>query len=381
MRQGETVAGGARHAPAALRCHTVIPATAGSLQVDDTSVTFQLADSAHDLLGVRLVQDVGIPEDRLSFRRSADSTGWQLQLDRPPMDRLEYLLELHHADGRIETGCDPGNPQLAGGVFGGKSVVEFPGYLPPAWLGADPRPGRVRWLELPTRALHASVNCLLWSSADAPDGVPLPLLVVHDGPEYAEMASLLHYLEAMVGSGRLPEMRAALLAPVDRDAHYTASPAYARALALALLPALEKVAPTPANRPGRIGMGASMGALAMLYAQRRHPGSFDGLFLQSGSFFQPGLDDMELAYPRFARVSSFVRSVLRAGPDWSHPVPTLLTCGSVEENLANNTQMARALAAQGYGGRLHVHPDGHNWVSWRDVFDPCLTGLAVRVWG
>ena len=359
----------------------MIPATASSLRVDDTSVTFNLADSAHDLVGVRLVQDVGIPEDRLSFRRSADHTGWELHLDRPPTGRLEYLLELRHVDGRMETACDPGNPNLAAGAFGSKSVVEFPGYLPPAWLGAYPRPGRARWLELPTRALHASVNCLLWSSADAPDGVPLPLLVVHDGPEYAELASLLHYLEAMVGSGRLPEMRAALLAPVDRDAHYTASPAYARALALALLPALEKVAPTPADRPGRIGMGASMGALAMLYAQRRHPGSFDGLFLQSGSFFQPRLDDMELGYPRFARVSSFVSSVLRAGPDWPHAVPALLTCGSVEENLANNTQMARALAAQGYGARLHVHPDGHNWVSWRDVFDTCLTGLAGRVWG
>ncbi len=350
-------------------------------EVDAGGVTFRLAGSRAEVIGVRLVQHIGVPVDALNFTRTPDGTGWQLRLDRPPVTRLEYLFELRYADGHTEQVCDPANPKRAAGAFGDKSVVEFPGYRAPAWLGADPPTGAVRWLELPSRGLHAAVPCLLWSSAGTADGVPLPLLVVHDGPEFARLASLLRFLDAMVAAGRLPQMRAALLAPVDRDLHYSASPAYARALALALLPAVETVAPTPPGRPGRIGMGASMGALAMLYAHRRYPDCFGGLFLQSGSFFQPGLDDMEAGYPRFARVSSFVRGVLRSPPDRPAAVPALLTCGSVEENLPNNAQMARALAAQGYGARLHEHPDGHNWVSWRDVLDPCLTELAARVWG
>lgn len=358
----------------------MIPATATSLAVDERGVTFTLPDRVGALLGVRLVQDVGLPADRLQFTRTPDGADWALRLDRPPVGRLEYLLELRHRDGRVQRCCDPGNPQRAPGAFGERSVVEFPAYREPGWLRATAPAGPTTWCELPSRGLPAPVRALVWSSTGSVDGVPLPLLVVHDGPEFAELAGLLHFLDVMVATGRLPAMRAALLAPIDRNEHYSASPAYATALALGLLPALEKVAPTAGIGRNRIGMGASMGALGMLHAQRRHPDAFGGLFMQSGSFFQPRLDDMESGFPRFARVTAFVRGALRAGPDWPHPVPALLSCGAVEENLANNAQMARALAAQGYAVRLHVHPDAHNWVSWRDVWDPGLTELARQVW-
>jgi len=360
----------------------MIPATVKPPEVDDRGVRFRLADAGSALTDVRLVTDVRLPGDRRSFARTPDGNGWELRLDRPPLGRLEYQLELRYADGRTECGADPGNPRRAPGPFGDKSVVELPGYVEPSWLRAEPPAGRTVELQLASRSLPARVRCLLWSSVGAADGVPLPLLVVHDGPEFAALAALLRFLDAMVAAGRLPAMRAALLAPPgDRSESYSAAPTYARALALGLLPALEKLAPTPAGRRGRIGMGASMGALGLLHAQRRYPDVFGGLFLQSGSYFQPRLDDMESGFPRFARVTGFVRGVLHSGPGWPGAVPAVLTCGSVEENLANNAAMARALAAQGYAARLHVHPDAHNWVSWRDTFDPCLPELARSVWG
>lgn len=349
--------------------------------VGDRQVSFELDDTDGVVTAVRLVQDVGIPADRLAFARAGAAGPWRLRLDRPPVGRLEYLFEARLADGTVQTICDPGNPRATPAPFGPKSVVEFPGYAAPHWLYAEVPAGRVRTLHLPSRGLGAATTCELWASAGAPEGARLPLLVVHDGPEFARFASLVRFLDAMVAAGRLPAMRAALLAPVHRSEHYSASPAYARALALALLPALDQVAPAPPGRAGRIGMGASLGALAMLHAQRRHPETFGGVLLQSGSFFQPRLDDMESGMQRFRRITAFVRGVLRAGPDRPDAVPAVLSCGSVEENLANNAHLARALGAQGYGARLHVHPDGHNWVSWRDVLDPCLLDVAEQVWG
>ena len=62
------------------------------------------------------------------------------------------------------------------------------------------------------------------------------------------------------------------------------------------------------------------------------------------------------------------------------PVPTVLTCGTAEENLANNRQMAAALAGQGYPATLVEVPDAHNYVAWRDAFDPALADLLRRVW-
>ncbi len=61
-------------------------------------------------------------------------------------------------------------------------------------------------------------------------------------------------------------------------------------------------------------------------------------------------------------------------------VPAVLTCGLAEENLANNRQMAATLAAQGYAARLVEVPDAHNYVGWRDAFDPALADLLRDLW-
>jgi enterochelin esterase family protein len=58
----------------------------------------------------------------------------------------------------------------------------------------------------------------------------------------------------------------------------------------------------------------------------------------------------------------------------------VLTCGQAEENLHNNREMARTLTRQGYPATLFETPDAHNFVGWRDAFDPYLTGLLRTVW-
>jgi enterochelin esterase family protein len=57
-----------------------------------------------------------------------------------------------------------------------------------------------------------------------------------------------------------------------------------------------------------------------------------------------------------------------------------MTCGAHEKNLANNRAMRDALAVQGYDVCLHEGRDLHNWVGWRDLFDPHLVALLRRVW-
>jgi len=333
-----------------------------------TAVTFRLPDPDGRLTGVRLQQEARVPGELLDFRRT--DGGWQLKLDRPPVDRMEYLLELAHADGHRERVPDPGNPVRTRGVFGDKSVVEFPGYRPPGWLREPAPAGRARPLDMPARSLDATVHARLWSPGGVPDDEPLPLVVAHDGPEYDELAALTRYLAAGVAGGRLPPLRAALLYSGNRDAWYSANTAYARALALAVVPALARAVPTTT----RVGMGTSLGGLAMLHAHRRHPETFDALFLQSGSFFHPRYDAHERRFPHYLRIVRFVRIVLDSSTA-PRAVPTVLTCGAIEENVENNRLMARALRAQGYDARLHEVRDVHNYTAWRDAFDPHLTQL------
>jgi enterochelin esterase-like enzyme len=340
--------------------------------LDGDALVFRFADPAGALSGVRLQQDVRLPGELLGFAH--DGTGWVLRVPRPEVDRIEYSFELQHADGRSEWVCDPDNPLRIGGAFGDKSVLELPEYAPPAWTRADPPRGPRRSLSLSSRGLAQDVPCQLWAAMGLAEGAPAPLLVVHDGPEYDDLAGLTLFLDAMVQEGRLPPLRAALLAPVDRNETYAASPTYGRALALGLVPRLRQVAPTDIV----IGMGASLGGLAMLQAQRAHPGTFAGLYLQSSSFFHRVLDEQESGFARFSRITGFVDSVLRAGaaPD---PVPVVMSCGLIEENVENNRLMTRALQAQGYDTRLVENRDVHTYVGWRDTFDPHLVDLVRRV--
>ena len=80
----------------------------------------------------------------------------------------------------------------------------------------------------------------------------------------------------------------------------------------------------------------------MLHAHRSAPALFDALFLQSGSFFAPVTDAQERRFSRFEPVTRFTAEVTQAVAD-PHPVPVVLTCGVLEENLANNRAMTNAL--------------------------------------
>ncbi|KUL27411.1 alpha/beta hydrolase [Actinoplanes awajinensis] len=223
--------------------------------------------------------------------------------------------------------------------------------------------GRWRRVRLPLPALHTAVTARVWS----PDQDTDRLLLAHDGPEYQRRGGLA---EHATGAG----CHLVLLPPGERDEWYSACDPYAESLALDVLPRLR-------SRLGVhrvVGAGVSLGALAMLHAQRCHPAGFAGLFLQSGSFFQPRHDRQESGFRRWSRIVRYVRRVLTTGR--GPAVPTTMTCGAAEENLANNRDMAVALRRQGYPVRLAVGPGGHDWPAWRAALDPHLTTLLGDAW-
>jgi enterochelin esterase-like enzyme len=345
---------------------------------DEGHVHFELPDPDGKLAAVSLYQEVQRPRLGPDFERETGT--WRLDFPRPDADRLEYLFGLEWQDGHDELICDPTNPLRAPGPFGDKSVIEFDGYEPPVWLAAPAPDDEELWLgQTEATGIRRSLPTILWSPPDTDPDEPLPLLVVNDGPEYAELSALLRYLRWLVTEGQAPPLRAALLGPVDRDEIYSASPRYARSLGDDVLPAIEARAPSTHPERPRIGMGASLGALAAFHAHRARPGAFGGLFLQSGSYFRPRSDRHETNFRPFPRISRFVGQVL-AEQDWHAPIPVTMTCGTVEENLRNNRTLKGALVGQGYDVLLVENRDGHNWVGWRDAFHPHLRDLLLRVW-
>src|SRR4051794_5716168 len=225
------------------------------------AVALRFDDPDHQLKTVRLASDLHLSEAQRTFTRNGD--GWVLEVELPGVHRLEYMLELERAGGGTEHVLDPANDKRAPGAFGEKSVLELPGYEAPAWLDAKTAPGRTDDLSVRGRGLGANVDIRVWAPEDAPPGgqAPLRMLVANDGPEYDALSQLTRYAGAMIASGELPPFRVALLGPGDCDQWYSASAAYSRVLDYDVVPALREgfglIGP-PA------GMGASLGALAML---------------------------------------------------------------------------------------------------------------------
>lgn len=337
----------------------------------DRSATFELVDRPRRLTGVRLVQEIGLAS-RLDFARIRDA--WRLRVGLPNVQRMEYLFEIRDHRGDRTTIPDPANPRRAPGAFGEKSVLELDGYTRPAWLAATPVGSSELSLQVPAPGLDGSLDVTVWTPAELQPDQPAPLLVVHDGPEYAQLAAFTQYLGAAIAAGDLPPARAALVAPGDRNAWYSANAAYARALSDQVLTTLEAAAPATI----RIGVGASLGGLALLHAHRSFPERLDGLLLQSGSFFTPELDPQESEFSGFAAVTEFVAAVHASSTD-PRPVPVVLTCGTVEENRPNNELMAATLRRLGYGVSMVTVPDAHNYTAWRDALHPHLTQLVAEV--
>ena len=337
-------------------------------EVEGDDVVVRYADPAH------VATHVGVwahlPLGDTTMRRVAG--GWEARLADLPVDRLEYLLDV---DGDLRP--DPGNPRRTGGPFGDHSWIPLPVYSEPAWLGQPGIASERATLTL-SRTGAGRVDVDIWSPADASNDEPLPLLLSHDGPEMDTYGGLTSYVGALVAGGRLPRLRVALVAAGPRrNRRYAANPAYARALTTRVVPAITDAVATD-GRPVLIGQ--SLGALAALHAAWTSPATFGGLLLQSGSFFTAALDPQESGFEYWHQVTGFVASIHAASQVAPGSPPITLTCGTAEENYANNLAMRDHLAEVGVESAWGEVRDGHTWTCWRDTLDPHLTDLLRRVW-
>jgi enterochelin esterase family protein len=343
-----------------------------SLDPRTGAVTFVVADT-EGVVPQRVwyhLRDFG---DDPTFRR--EDGRWVARVPAPPVDRIEYLLVVRTTDGEA-TALDPANPLRVDGVFGELSVLELPGYHRPAWVSAGTAPWHAEPVVVGTADPRLAVEGELLTPPGVADDTALPLLVVHDGPEYVRLARLLDHLHWLAAGDRELRCRVLSLRPVDRDRAYAASPAYTQALVERALPQAAELAPV-AGTP--LGLGASLGGLALAHAAATYPGSFAGLLCQSGSFFLERYDAHERRWRYFDDVLAATRA-LHADPSPLAGVAVRLTAGLGEENLENNRALATRLAALGVDASIVEGRSGHSFTAWRDLLHPTLGALIALCW-
>ncbi|MGZ5401126.1 MAG: alpha/beta hydrolase [Nocardioides sp.] len=325
--------------------------------VDGEVVVVRLPDPEGAASAVRLWSDLELGDTAFTPVEG----GWELRLADLPVDLLEYMIDV---DDDLQ--IDATNPQTVDGAFGAHSWVSLSGYRPPAWLDAPRVEGESRELRID------DVDVVLWEPPDAEH-----LLLAHDGPEMAAYGGLLGFVAASIAAGTIPPTRVALLDPGPRNERYSANPKYAATLSDAVVPELLAAAPTRADP---VVLGQSLGGVAALHAAWTSPSRYAGLLLQSGSFFTPELDEQESDFECWDDVTGFVASLLAATQAAPDAPAVTMTCGSAEENFANNRLMRDHLISTGLDVAWGETRQAHTWTCWRDLLDPHLTDLLRRVW-
>ncbi len=133
-----------------------------------------------------------------------------------------------------------------------------------------------------------------------------------------------------------------------------------------------------------VGYGASLGALSMLATQLRHPGTFGGLMLASGSFFHPSDDAQESGFRRYWRIVDRVTDVLQGAIDRrraSRGCASVWCAARSRRTSPTTGGWPPPWSESGHDVSFAEFRDAHNFTAWRDALDPHLTSVLADLWG
>ena len=307
------------------------------------------------------------------FRRLDGTDLWYIILEFPEDSRVEYKLVIERG-GRKKLIEDPLNDKKSYDPFGANSVVHGAAYRVPEWTQEDPeaRRGTVEELNVASQTWGAVRRVSLYQPARYRPSARYPLMVVHDGGDFLNFASIRTVLDNLIHRYEIPEMVVALTHPDERLVEYAADERHARYLAEELVPKLEEMYPLRANPHGRCLMGSSFGAVASLSTAWRYPGLFGRLLLQSGSFAFTDIGPHRRG-PSFDPVVSFMNEFRRQPKRVADKV--FLSCGIYESLIYENRSLVPFFQSTGMEVKYVEAYDGHNWENWRDRLREGLSWL------
>jgi len=307
------------------------------------------------------------------FSRVGETDLWFREVELPENSRVEYKIEVVK-DGHGHWLLDPLNPRRAHDPFGANSVCHGVGYVRPEWTLPQPgtREGTLDAVRLKSHAFGTERIVPLYLPARFRKTGRYPLLVVHDGSDYVEYASLKVVLDNLIDRLEIPPLIAALSNPADRLVEYPGDPRHARHLTEELVPHLEAKLPVVRRPDARGIVGASFGAVASLYTAWRYPGFYGRMLLQSGSFAFTDIGPHHRSR-EFDPVVNFINAFRK---DPGKPAErAFVSCGTYESLIYENRSMMPFFQRIGLDVRFVEARDGHNWENWRDRLREGLSWL------
>jgi enterochelin esterase family protein len=356
-------------APAAAEIDAFVGNTEFPL-VDGSDVTFVFRGQADEVYLRCWISGLDTAQP---FQPLGDSDLWATTIELPKGSRIEYKFEVIKGDHR-ELVLDALNGVLAHDPFGANSVCQGYGYERPSWTNPNPdaRAGTLDIQRIDSKAFKGRRDIQVYLPARFRRNRRYPLLVVHDGPDYLNFASLKTVLDNLIHALEIPQMVVAMIHSPDRLKEYAGDERHARFLAEELVPFMTAEYPLVDEPYARGIMGASFGGVASLHAAWRNPDVFGRLLLQSGSFAFSDIGRHQRG-PVFDPVARFMNE-FREQPGW--PAERIyMSCGIYESLIYENRSLVPRLQAQGIDVRFEEARDAHNWENWRDRLQNGLSWL------
>ena len=313
-------------------------------------------------------------ESESSLARIPTTDVWYLTLDIPHGSRVEYKYEIHRG-GSSQWIEDPRNPNRARDPFGANSVLQGEGYEVPDWItpDEDARPGMLEPFSFHSKTFDARRYGSIYLPARFRKTRQYPLVVVHDGSDYVNFASMRIVLDNLIHRLEIPDMIVAFTDSPDRLREYANDERHAKFLTEELLKDLTGRLPIIDRPQARCLMGASFGAVAAFSTAVRYPDVWGRLLLQSGSFAFTDIGTRNRRGPLFDRVVEFVNTVRQEPTAVSERV--FMSCGVYESLIYENRSLVPLLDATGMQVKFVEARDGHNWENWRDRLREGLSWL------
>jgi enterochelin esterase-like enzyme len=235
----------------------------------------------------------------------------------------------------------------------------------------EARQGELKDLVLRSRALGRDAHVSVYLPARFRPTASYPLLVVHDGGDFLQYASMKTVLDNLIHRLDVAETVVAFTHPGERLDEYANSAAHSRFLTRELLPELESSLPLVGQRAGRCLLGSSFGGVAALSAAYRSPDTYGSLVLMSGSFVFTDIGSDHGGGPVFDPVVKFVNG-FRAKPRCVAD-RIFMSCGVYEQLIVPNRSMVHVFENAGMQVRYTEARDGHSWENWRDRLRDALS--------
>ena len=308
------------------------------------------------------------------MERLPDTDLWHVTVELPRAARVEYKLEVTGRD-RTDRILDPLNRRTASDPFGSNSVAHAPGYVEPAWVSpdADVAKGALEAFPIEGSAFGDDRLALAYLPAGHPEGGPYPVIVLHDGSDMVEYASLATVLDNLIGAGAMRPAVVALLDPIHRNQEYTASEKHSQFVVDEVLSRLEDEFDASDDPALRVIGGSSLGAVASLATAWHRPGVFGAAVLLSGSFVTALGGPLHRSVAPFEPVIEFVKT-FTGKP--GRPVDRMSVAVGIFEGLLDDDRaLLPVLESTGAEVRYEEVVDGHHWQSWRDSLGKALRDL------